>query len=196
MPAEFRRYGETWTRLHPGWTMQLWSEATLPRLRNQVLFDTARTLAPGRAGQFRADLARYEILAAHGGVYLDTDFEALRFIEPLLVDVEAFAAWEEQGVWINQAILGCRPGHPFLERLITGLADSVQAHPGARPNVTTGPQYLTRMWRADPGGLTVFDQALFYPYHWRELDRRGESFPDAYAVHHWANQRRRRAASL
>jgi hypothetical protein len=29
---------------------------------------------------------------------------------------------------------------------------------------------------------------LFYPYDWTELHRRGETFPDAYAVHHWSSK--------
>jgi hypothetical protein len=63
-------------------------------------------------------------------------------------------------------------------------------HRGARPNVMSGPQYLTKLWRKDPQGLTVFPQRFFFPYQHDELERGNESFPDAYAVHHWANQRR------
>ena len=53
MPEEYVRFGEGWERLHPGWTMRLWTDADLPPLRNQAAFDVATSFAQ------RADIARY-----------------------------------------------------------------------------------------------------------------------------------------
>ena len=58
----------------------------MPPLRNQDLFDAAEHPAQ------RADLARFEILLRFGGVYVDTDFEALAPIQARLEDVECFVA--------------------------------------------------------------------------------------------------------
>ena len=191
MPDEFRAYGETWRQHHPDWTMLEWDEGSLPILENQGIFDRAEQLAPGSEGQLRADVARYELLYRFGGVYVDCDFECLRPIEPLIGNIEAFAAWETDDVWINNALLGFTAGHPFLRRLIDGLAANVRQSRGKRPNVMTGPQYVTRLWRQDPAGVAVFASKLFYPYRFDELHRSGEAFPDAYAIHRWANARRR-----
>ncbi len=183
MPDEFRRFGEGWLDRHPGWRLQLWDEGNLPPLRNQAAFDAAPTYAQ------RADIARYELLHAFGGVYLDCDFEALRCIEPLLDGVEAFAA-SEDGRHVSIGILGARPGHPFFAALVEAIPGSLAAHPDAPPNVQTGPLLATRLAaeRRARGmdDLVVFPPELFYPYSGLEKHRRGEQFPAAYAVHHWA----------
>lgn len=194
MPEEFRRYGETWTRLNPGWELVDWTEANIPTLENQTLFDDAENLTTGSPWQFRSDLARYEILWRHGGLYVDTDFECLRPIGDLIEGRGCFGAWEEQDRWIANGLMGATPEHPFLRHLIDGLPVSVAAHRHHRPNRSTGPQYLTAMYRmrGEDLGVSVIDQAAVYPYGWRELDRKGEDFPDAFAVHHWSNKRRQR----
>ena len=212
LPESFVEYGRTWHEHHPSWTQVLWTDhpqrelpyvrvATLPQLRNQAIFDAAPALVrAANVGQFRADLLRYELLVDHGGVYVDADFECLRPIDELLgEDVHAFAAWETDQVWVNNAILGAELGHLFFQQLVDGIAPRLRVHGrDALPATITGPKYITALYRSNEHhGMpvpTVFAAAMFYPYRWDELDRRGESFPAAFAVHHWANRRRSRAA--
>jgi hypothetical protein len=153
-----------------------------------------RRLCPDHLGQLRGDLLRYEILERFGGVYVDADFECLRPIDGLLKGIDCFCAWEIQDRWINNAIIGSVPAHPFIERLIRGLPASVRRNRGARPNRVSGPQYVTRSWRRDGARVKVFDQGIFYPYGYKEIASHGpgETWPKAYAAHHWANQRRER----
>jgi len=193
IPAESDEWWQTWEQLHPGWDLVTWTEANLPRLTNQRIYDEAETLTAGNVWQFRSDIARYELLAEHGGVYLDTDFEPRRNIEPLLGDVDCFAAWELQDIWIANGFMGATPDHRFIGRLIEQLPSSVRENRTRRPNHATGPRYLTRMHRRHPGEMHVLDQRHVYPYSWDELHRRAEEFPDVYAIHHWANARRRAA---
>ena len=191
MPEHLTAYGETWEAHHPGWESILWTEDNLPRLRNQRVFDAANRIAPRSVGQLRADVARYEILLEHGGVYVDTDMECLRPIDTLLEGVECFAGWEAQGIWVNNAVLGAAPGHPFMAALVDGLEHNVVAHRGSRPNVLSGPQYLTPVYRQHADEVVVYPKDYFYPYLWSELDRQHEEFPNSWAVHHWGNRRNR-----
>lgn len=196
MPAAFSEFAAGWRRLHPRWEYRLWGDGDLPSLRNRDLFDHADELCGDLAGQLRADIVRLELLWEFGGVWIDTDFECLRPIDELLDGVECFAAWVTDE-WLNNAIMGAEPGHPFIGRLIEELPASIAAHPGAAPRVVSGPQYLTRMWQSWGGDdLTLFAKDLFYPYLWSELDRRGDHFPRAYAAHHWGNRRRERGRPL
>lgn len=206
MPSEFVAYGAGWMAAHPEWKHILWTDApgeqrpirgleyrAIPTdLKNQQLYDAAVQLAGDHAQQFRADIARYEILWRHGGVYVDADFECLRPLDSLIDPASCFAAWEVDGTWVNNAIMGCVHWHGIIGQIIDGLEANVGAHPGKRPNVLSGPQYITPIVRRDPDAVTVFPSRLFYPYLWNELDRRAESFPQAYAVHHWHNARKRR----
>jgi mannosyltransferase OCH1-like enzyme len=182
MPEEFEAFGTSWLQHHPGWRMVTWNESNLPRLQNQEQFEESLT----RSG--KSDVARYEILHRHGGVYLDTDFECLRNVESLLAGIDAFAATED-GLFVSCGIIGAVPGHPLMAEMIRAIPESMASHPDDPPNVQTGPKLFTRVVRdLCLGGtpVTIFPPKWFYPYHFSERDRRGEAFPEAYAVHHWA----------
>ena len=99
----------------------------------------------------QSDVIRYELLFRFGGLYVDTDFEAIRDLSPLITRAYqrassyaaeatppspstsstsstastplnfAFAAEESPGV-INNALLGSTPRHPFFGRMLRSLA--------------------------------------------------------------------------
>ncbi|MCW2954847.1 MAG: methyltransferase FkbM family [Conexibacter sp.] len=182
LPEEFEEFGRGWQRHHPAWQLKLWTEDTLPTLRNQELFDAATTAAG------KADIARYELLARFGGVYIDCDFECLRPIDELIEGVDGFAAFEDDE-WVAIGIMGCVPGHPLFDAVVTQLPRSVAARAGQPVNEQTGPRFFTPFAVAheqDDPHFRLFEPALFYPYLYDEPQRRGEHFPDAFAVHHWS----------
>lgn len=181
MPKQYELYGESWLHWHPQWRMITWTENNLPPLQNQRQFDDADIWAQ------KADIARYEILYRYGGVYIDTDFECLQNIEELLEGIDFFAATED-GLWVSIGIIGATPRHPLLATLIADIPKSMDAHPGAPPNEVTGPKFFTRKTRDFSSAhepITVFPKEWFYPYHFSEPDREHDSFPEAYAIHHW-----------
>jgi mannosyltransferase OCH1-like enzyme len=183
IPRRFEGFWATWADHHPDWELVTWTDSTIPPLRNQAAFDAAKTFA------MKSDLARYELLYEHGGVYVDADFEALRNIEPLLEGVELFAAWEDEE-YVGNAILGAVPHHPGLQAVIKAVPDSIASNANRTPNHQTGPGLITRVLvpiaAAERSTVKLFEPALFYPYHWQEPERDGDTFPDAYAVHHWS----------
>lgn len=192
IPEEWEECIWSWRDRHPRWLFNVWGEDDLFDLTNQELFDSARSLAPGSEGQFCSDIARYEILHRHGGVYVDVDMECLKPIDDLIRDEKVWAAWEETGCWVGNSILASEAGSQVLARLIGDLPTNVHLLAGKRPNRMTGPQFLTPRWLASEA--RTLPKNWFYPYLWNELDRRGEEFPDSYAVHHWNNARKRVAA--
>jgi len=175
MPDEFVRWGETWAKLHPGWAMKLWTEENLPASRFPSHLERACHLAQ------RANIYRYELLLREGGVYVDTDFECLRNIEELVDDCGFFAAYQTEDS-VNNAFIGSEPGHPVARLLTEGIPEMAPER-----SRSLGANYLTPrvMGRSD---VKLFPREMFYPYKWNELDRRGEVFPDAYAVHHWSSK--------
>lgn len=206
MPEEFVEYGRRWRELHPGWSLVEWDEQMLLRLpmRNSELFRHANAMCPRSPLQFASDVARLEILWAFGGVYVDTDMDPRKNIEELLREQDhVYVAWEDHQ-WMNNAFIAAPPHHPLLGELIRQLPDSVRANPNGLPNKMSGPQFLTNAigsaeWVGAGGPcdewarlLRVEPSAYFYPYRWDELRRAGEDFPDAYAIHRWANKRDRR----
>jgi len=183
LPDHLAAHAQSWVDLHPTWDYRYWTEDNLPLLRNQALWDTAESIVPGHSvGQFRSDVARYEILHNYGGIYVDCDMEPLRPIDDLIAGLTAFAAWETDTL-ANNAFMGATPNHPWVMALILGVPDRVARHRGKSTNAITGPAYVTPL--AFQHGVTLLPREKIYPYSWDELERRGETFPEAYMVHRW-----------
>lgn len=187
MPDRLAAYVATWKALHPTWEHRIWTE--FHDLENQGEYDRAEEIAGRYAGQLRSDLARYEILWRHGGVYVDADMEALRPIDDLC-DVSAFAGWEVDGQWVNNAIVGATPGHPLMRALIDLAPQSIRRHRKFRPNKMTGPGLFTPL--AKRHDIVLHPRATFYPYGHDQLDAIGGDYGDAYTAHHWWNTRKRK----
>jgi mannosyltransferase OCH1-like enzyme len=223
-PERFRRNGESWLQLNPGWTMTEWTDspeaggmANFAWMENYDLICHApKFTPPDKVERFRSNLARYEILLRHGGVYLDHDFRALRPLEPVLRDpagreVVCFVVRETERV-ISNGIMGATPGHLFMRKLVRGVAwqlERPQIKPETPSWITTGPVYLTAMAHSyltrvpknlgdvkNPADLDILPAALFYPYHHTnipvsEAGRRAAS-SNTIAEHEWYSITERR----
>jgi inositol phosphorylceramide mannosyltransferase catalytic subunit len=177
LPAEHEHFGETFALHHPNWEMRLWTDEDLPALDI--------TVADQRRARTRSELAnlmRYEVLSRFGGVYVDTDFECLRPLTPLLRGIDAFTALELPGRTAT-GILGSVPGHPVFAR--AARQARLTLGEGAGSTDANGPYFFSLILEQE-SNVAIFPARLFYPYLWNEPERRDETFPDAYAVHHWA----------
>lgn len=163
----------------------MWVDGDLNWLQNKSLYDDAEKLVPPDAvGQFRADIARYEILHRYGGLYVDCDTVALKPIDSALEGHDAWAA-SEDGNWVGNTYVASVPGHPVVTELVGMTAHSVKVNRGKRPNKMTGPQFLTPIWRKH--GCHVAESKLFYPYSYADVKRGTvpDDVGDAYATHLW-----------
>jgi mannosyltransferase OCH1-like enzyme len=167
LPDEFARYRQTWAEHHPGWEMRLWTEDNLPKdLRRAEVYERLRVPAE------RADILRLEVLWREGGVYLDTDFECLRSIEPLIEGLDFFSAYLKPGR-TNNAVIGAVPGHPILDRALDELKPrDVYGYDKA----AAGPFFFDALLKDYPE-VKLFGPALFYPSSPEERER-------AAAIHH------------
>lgn len=173
MPEEHSAYGETWRHHHPRWQHRLWGDDDL-----HSLGISREVSAVARNASAVSDLARFQIMARHGGVYVDTDTECLRPIDPLLRGVSAFASFSLPGL-VATGVLGSVPAHAAFQKAAELALLAVDA-----PPPRTGPTLLTHVLWEFPD-VTIFPRQLFSPYLWNEPRRPGTAFPDAYAVHHW-----------
>lgn len=179
LPDEFVQYRETWMNLHPDWEFILWNDENLPELINQKLFNKTKEIV------VRADLLKLELLYSYGGIFIDTDFECYKNIEPLLSGIECFSCGERPGI-IGNAIMGSLPGHPSFKKLINNVEENINENMPYGPNIKTGPVYLTKT--LTPEEIYLFPTEYFFPVpagHSIEPNM-GHLFPKSYGVHHWA----------
>jgi len=188
LPNWARKNIEEWRRLHPNWGGVIWTDENMPPLMNQKLYDKAPQIVGADAvGQFRADLARYEILYRQGGFYADVDTVPLRPIDDALEGHSEFAVAED-AEWIGNTYLGAEPGCTIMLALIGNLSVhlSQKASNQIRATVASGPQYMTPLWRK-LGGYVDKRSALWFPYSYHTVKNAHEEYvtvdPNAYAVH-------------
>jgi hypothetical protein len=75
IPAKFHPMMESWRRLHPDWQTVIWTDEKVTwELRNQALMLQADTYAE------LSDIVRLEVVERFGGIYVDTDFQALQVV--------------------------------------------------------------------------------------------------------------------
>ena len=169
LPDEYARYQQTWVEHHPGWELRFWTEDNLPTpLRRPEAAQRLRT-----AGE-RSDILRLELLWRFGGVYLDTDFECLRCIEPLIEDADFFVAQTAPGR-VRNGFFGAAPGHSILDRAL----DQLRPREFYGYEMESGPKFLDRVVATHGDEVLLLDPQI--------LDvTMPESRRTAYAVHHAA----------
>lgn len=182
-----KRCIESWRKVLPGYQIKEWNETNSPIDGAYARSAYARGLWSKLSNYIRL-YALYE----EGGIYLDTDVEVIKDFSPLLRDdcFVGFQQVEEEADWVNNAVLGARPGHPFLRRCL-GLTVEAFGRRGEflrSPTVTTA---VLKEWGLrgyglqEVHGVMVYPTEYFYPYPWY-----GEFSPecireDTYCVHYW-----------
>lgn len=178
MPDEFVRYGQSWLDHHPGWELWTWDESNLGPLR----LDEMKAWGQADGYSQMSDVIRYTAILRYGGVYIDTDFECFKNIEPLLTG-QSFVGARESPKWIASAFFAAAAGHPSLAKVVKRMTED--GIPPGKSRGWTGPQMLTEMIGGDV--VKLYGPAEFYPYSFEQrATHKGRVFPDAYAAHHWA----------
>jgi mannosyltransferase OCH1-like enzyme len=168
LPDEYLRHQRTWLEHHSGWELRLWTDDNLPPdLERIEVYERLRQPAE------RSDMLIFEVLYRFGGVYIDTDFECLRSIEPLLDGVEIFCAYSHHDR-LNNAVMGSVAGHQLIRRGLRELRPRDTYGPVDKAG--TGPFFVTELFLGHPE-VTLFAQELFYP-------RTPEAAKVAYGIHH------------
>ena len=99
---------DTWRAT--GWEHRLWREDDLDTLsmRNRRVFDRYMADACWHGA---ADVARVEILAVQGGLYVDADVERLLPLDGVpWLESEMFVLREPDTAWLTNTVMGCVSG--------------------------------------------------------------------------------------
>ena len=178
--------------LEPEWEVKLWHDEDLDWLENRRWFDASPTYAG------RANIARYEILARHGGLYVDADFEFLQSPASLDLGSSGLVLSPEESIGFNNAFIASSPGHPFLRRLVDRVGASIERNVHQPTWVASGPAFVTSeylAWSEESGEkASTIPRDVLYPYYLDKLNRGdGPWSPQVVAVHRWDQSRSGRA---
>lgn len=183
LPKKYKKYGRTWKKHHPSWEMKLWTERNLP---DDLLNMNCLELCNNYSEQ--SDVLRYSLLYKYGGVYIDTDFENYKNIEPLLSKLDIFAS-SEDNYHICGGFMGSTPEHPIIKRLINLIPTTLKSTMNQPSDHRIGPKFVTENISWDE--ITVLPREYFYPYlpnvfRSIQIQDKADSRKTAFAAHHWA----------
>lgn len=180
---------QTWRDQHPGWEHVLWTEASLPTLQNQALFDALHGVYHAQA-----DVLRYEILQQFGGIYLDADSVCLRPLDDSFLQHDFWVCAEPRGLLAN-GFMGAVPKHPLMTGVIAELqkidVDAVTVedrrvlHGAAW--ILTGPCCLSEVAKELGTSIHVYPTHYFLPvFHDGTITSTTDDV-EPYAHHWWGS---------
>lgn len=185
--AEVEDFWDKACDLHPDWDHVTFREPIDP-----AWFPYTSDLWPlCQNGAQKAGLIRLEALLHGGGIYIDSDVELYRPLDPLS-SLRGFAAWEDERV-VPDAVLGAEADHPAIRACLALASDRILDRTNADwatgyPTWSTGPGVTTTVL---PGrdDFLLLPPWSFYPYHYKDRHRRNENHataPWVFGAHHWA----------
>lgn len=194
LPEKMMKIIETWKKLHPTWTVKIWTDEDVPffELQNREAFDKSINFGE------KSDIFRYEILYLFGGIYADVDFECLQPFDSLHQSCEFYVGLHRDNQVIHNSIIGARRGHPIIKACIDNLRTSLADHDPYRIMRETGPYHLTKIFLSmasscELGKTVVFPPTILYPFPNifrddmnNEEAKRQFVRPESIAIHYWS----------
>ncbi len=117
LPATMRGLINGWRNAMPDHEIIEWNETNIDVRQHPYMY----RMHSEKKYAFASDYARLMVLKEHGGIYMDTDVEVKKSLEPFLT--ERFFLSFEFDHFISTCIMGCEPGHPLIQGLLKDYDD-------------------------------------------------------------------------
>lgn len=160
-------YRDTFQALHPDWQIMQWNDGNISELGL-----TPEAIFHGTAAG-SSNIVRLAALYKFGGVYIDTDVEAIRSFDGLLHH-RAFIARQPDGVFCN-AVIGAEPEHIWIDEMLGKVI------PHQKDNDAAWACHLIQ-W-TDRSEVTELPPDTFYPWGHNQTPK--PPTKQTLALHHW-----------
>ncbi len=139
---------------------------------------------------FLSDYFRIKVLYENGGIYLDTDMQIIKNLDPLLKN-DFFIGAESERI-ISAGIIGVIPHHPLLKKILDFYTEDIWNEP-----IFTIPDIITRVINREydfkmerditwiDEKMVIYPPRFFYPYHFSEEFKYSHIKNDTYGIHWW-----------
>lgn len=177
-PKLAERCLKSWKRFCPDYQIIEWNEdnfdvSTAPLYVRQA-YEAGRWA-------FVTDYVRLKALTEMGGIYMDTDVEVVKPLDPFL-EQEAFAGFEHE-TRVQTGVLACRKEFPLFREFMRYYDDASFLRPDGSVDTTTNVEILTALCRERGlklndrfqviDGLAIYPREVFCPvdYDTRKLKK-------------------------
>lgn len=113
MPLNVLKCIESWSTFCPNYTLKLWNEENFDVNQNEYV----RGAYQCGKWAFVSDYARLKIIYEFGGIYLDTDVELIRSLDPLCC-YDAYMGFQNDGLVATGLGFGASAGHPVIGEMM------------------------------------------------------------------------------
>lgn len=188
MPQELQILINGWKKICPTYEIIRWNE----RNYDVKKFIYTKQAFEQKKWAFIADVARLDILYQYGGIYLDTDVELIKNLDPLL-EQEAFLAAEPWNVVNPGGGMGCIPREDGIGKLLERWKNAEFVNEQGKINKLSSGYFDTSElikngYRLDGAmqcidGITIYPSEYFHPYNYMtgELN----ITENTYSIHHF-----------
>ena len=186
IPDEYQKWMSSWKTYCPDYEIMEWNDNNYDV--NAIPYIAQAYEAKKYA--FVSDYARLDVIYKYGGVYLDTDVELLKNLDPLLCQ-NGFLCFESDNFVATGLGFGAVKGQPVIKAFM----DDYQENQFSLENMETCPVKQTRILEKmglkrngefqQIDGINVYPQPLLNPmvsYRTKEI----LSLSNSYAIHHYA----------
>ena len=152
---------ESWKKVCPDFEICLWNEENFDLNAN----DYVKEAYANKKWAFVTDYVRLYVLYKFGGVYMDTDVELLKSLDPFLIE-KGFSGFENEHS-VPTGIMASEKGNGFLKKLLEDYRDRHFVKEDGSLDMTTNTKAITDL--ATTFGLVLnnskqtIDDFTFYP---------------------------------
>lgn len=141
---------ESWKKFCPDYEIKRWDETNYDYQKNQYMADAYKE----KKWAFVSDYCRLDVVHEYGGIYLDTDVELLKSLDPLLTEM-MFCGFESRDPVMykkNQVMemsaafglgFGAQKGHPYLKEMLELYSQLSFYNADGSLNLIACPRYQT-----------------------------------------------------
>lgn len=192
LPSDTLTYIESWRKHCPGYEIQEWNESNF----DLDFYPYVREAYDAGKYAFVSDVARLYALVAEGGVYLDTDVEIIRPLDPFLIHT-AFTGFEDDR-HVTTGIMGTEKGARYARENLEAYATRHFIKPDGTYDTTTNVAVITDYMLSHglhpdntlqdfPGLVTIYPRDYFCPKDSYAYSRNPGCLTDrTHAIHYFA----------
>lgn len=179
---------KTWKKELPEYKIIEWNEKNIDieRLKKENKF--FKKCFDKKLWAYVSDYLRIKILYEEGGIYLDTDMEILKNIDPLLIN-DLFLGYESKKT-ISFGICGCTKYHKIMKKMLRFYNDEIW-----NSNLYIITDIVTEILKREYGKdldfkdekIKVYPKDYFYPYGIGEKFDKKCLTENSYTIHWWEN---------
>ncbi|MBH5317304.1 glycosyl transferase [Paenibacillus sp. GSMTC-2017] len=180
---------KSWTKNLNGYQLMEWNEDNFDIESSPYV----KEAYAARKFAFVSDYVRLYALHKYGGIYLDTDVEVIKSLDPLLKH-EAFTGFEDEH-YLQSGTMGAVSGHPWIEELLEDYKQRTFLLPDGSYDMMTNTAVISKLCKKDglllngqyqtfKNGVVCYPRTYFSPYDY--INGGNYITDESYSIHHFA----------